>query len=319
MLNAPFPAPLHRHDLLTMTCYRSRTVSTASVAVLSMLLCTSPVFGQGVTPMTSDIARSVATQTAAAEPTDAVEAPAPRLGAAMSLTDDEVLARVNGRVIPRAAIDTIVAEFPADAEVPAHDVLVKELIDMEILAQLAESEGLNHRPDIAARLILQYTQTLANEWIAEQFEQVSNDTEVLREHYDAFVDGLPADEYRGSHILVETRELAESLIDEIDAGADFLSLAGQHSLDTSAHLGWLDDNTGVPEVTEALAALEPGEVTSEPVGTDFGYHVLRLDEARRAPKPEFDAVKPTLVDLVVQERLRENLDTLRAEADVEIP
>lgn len=286
---------------ITMSNHAPRIFRPQAIAAtaLSLILAAPAAWGQGVTPLASDMSL-------------------PRLGAATAMPEDEILARVNGRVIPKATIDTVFEQLPADAPAPERDFLVSEIIDMEVLAQEAERSGLHLRPDVAARLVLQYTQTLANEWIDTQAIKISNDAEALRERYDAFVAELPEDEYRASHILVESKEQAQELIADIAAGADFLEIASEHSLDSNAHLGWISDDTGVPEVSTALATLDTGAVTQEPVETDFGFHILRLDESRRAPKPDFDSIKPTIVDLVVTERLRQELESLREAADIEI-
>lgn len=235
----------------------------------------------------------------------------PALGAAVALEDLDIVARVNGRIIPKASIDAVIAQLPADAEIPERDAVIDEVIDMEILAQAAESDGLHERPEIAAELMLQYTQTLANAWVAEQNRLAENDAEKLRELYGQHVDSLPNDEYRASHILVETADQADNLLAQLNDGADFNSLSAENSIDPNTYLGWVTSRSAAPEIVAALSTLEVGAYGPSVVATDYGYHLVRLDETRRAPRPDFDAVKPRLVSIVVRETVDSRLAELR--------
>lgn len=243
----------------------------------------------------------------------------PSLGAAISLPvsleNAEVVARVNGRSILSASVDAIVAQ--AAEEEPDTDAVIEDIIDMEILAQAAEAAGLHRQPEIAAELMLQYTQTLANAWIANESVQAEHDAEALREMYNERVASLPDNEFRARHILVESQEDAIEIIALLDGGEDFNSVAQDRSIDTRAHLGWVTGRTAVPQLVQALAALEVDTFSPEPVKTEFGYHVVYLDETRASARPDFDAVKPQLLRVAVEKLIEDRLAELRAAATIE--
>ncbi len=241
----------------------------------------------------------------------------PRLGAAIALADEEVAVLVNGRRIPVAMIEAMMTQRPEGAERPDREMVLEEIIDMEILAQQAELDGLHQRPEIAAELMLQYTHTLANEWVAEQKRLTANDAEQLRATYEEYLATLPNDEFRASHILVDDKAKAEALVAELQDSADFLELASVNSTEPNASLGWVTSRTATPEIIEALSSLKPGEFNTVPVESDYGFHILRLDESRRAPKPDFDDIKPRIVETAVTQLVTRRLSELRESGDIE--
>jgi peptidyl-prolyl cis-trans isomerase C len=241
----------------------------------------------------------------------------PTLGAALDLDTSEIVARVNGRLIPTASVEAILAQLPDDDDAPDTETVINDIIDLEVLAQAAEAEGIHQQPEVAAELMLQYTQTLANAWIAHESEQIANDAEALRELYAQEIAALPDNEYRARHILVETEQEAIEVLASLDAGGDFNQLAQQHSIDPSAHLGWVTTRTAVGEIVQALAEIEVDTVATTPVQTDFGFHVVRLDATRKSPRPDFDTIKPQLVNTVVQKTIDTRLEELRSAATIE--
>ncbi len=241
----------------------------------------------------------------------------PALGAAVKLDTHDIAARVNGRLIPLASVDAILAQVADDADKPDAETIINDIIDLEILAQAAEAEGIHQTPSVAAELMLQYTQTLANAWIAHESEQIANDAEGLRDLYAQEIEKLPDNEYRARHILVETEQEAIDVLAALDAGEDFNELARTHSIDASANLGWVTTRTAQSEIVQALAALDADSVATTPVKTDFGFHVVRLDETRKSPRPDFDTIKPGLVSTVVQKTIDSRLEELRAAAIIE--
>jgi len=248
-------------------------------------------------------------------------AAAPALAAASAFEDDDIVATVNGRPIPDISLTTVMTQLERPGAEPDREATLQRLIDMEVLAQAAERAGLNRRPDVASALLLQYTQTLANAWLADQDGQLSFDEQALRAEYAQQVAALPDGDYRAAHILVAQASEAQALIAMLQDGADFSELAGEHSIDANAarggEFGWLSSDALAPELAEALAKLAPGAVAQQPVMSDFGAHVLKLHEKRSATPPAFETVRDALDGLLVRRALEARTAELRARADIQ--
>jgi peptidyl-prolyl cis-trans isomerase C len=208
----------------------------------------------------------------AAKPADAAAAKPP-----------VVVATVNGQTISSETFNVFVRAVTGkpDAEVPAEQKaqMLDQLINMTLAAQAGEKEGLQNSADVKARLALLNTQLLA-EAATEKYMKAHpvSESEVKAE-YDAQVAHMPM-EYKARHILVDTKEKAEAIIKQLEAGADFAKLAAQDSKDPSGKnggdLGWFNPQSMVKPFADAVAALKKGETTKQPVQTQYGWHVIQL-------------------------------------------
>jgi len=144
---------------------------------------------------------------------------------------------------------------------------------------------------------------------------------VLRERYDEVYGADAPREYKARHILVSDREQAAALVDRLDSGESFVELAGQYSEDGTSrdggNLGWFAPGDMVEPFSAAVAELEPGEVTDEPVETRFGFHVIRLDDTRETEAPAFSDVASELRMGIVNERIQAELEGLREDAEID--
>ncbi|HEX7115638.1 MAG TPA: peptidylprolyl isomerase [Steroidobacter sp.] len=142
----------------------------------------------------------------------------------------------------------------------------------------------------------------------------------LKPEYDRQVKALPR-EYHARHILVEDEASATAIIKEIEGGADFAKVAAKKSKDSSGKnggdLGWFTLDTMVPPFAEAVASLEPGQMTRQPVQSQFGWHVIKLEESRAASAPPFEDVKEQVRALVQRRKLQTYLEELRKGAKIE--
>lgn len=235
------------------------------------------------------------------------------------------VATVNGKQISSAAFDTFLeAVMGGGAHEPPTDEqkaqLVDQLINMTLAAQAAEKDGLAKDPKVAGRLDLLRTQVLA-EAASEKFVKANPvSEEELKTEYDTQV-AVMQKEYKARHILVESKETAESIIRELQAGGDFAKLAAAESKDSSAKgggdLGWFSPQTMVKPFADAVVALEKGKFTAEPVQSEFGFHVIMLDDVRSPEAPAFDEVKPQVEMFVQRKKLQAYLDGLRKEAKIQ--
>jgi len=235
---------------------------------------------------------------------------------------DDALALVNGRPVPALSLENVVRQLDAQGREEAdRERILDELIDLEILAQEAEKSALDEQPEIAAALRLQYTQTMANAYLAATSDRMEVSEEDLRAEYERQTAGMAREEFRASHILLENEAEAQAVIDELAEGAEFDALARERSIDpsgqTGGELGWFQAEAMVPEFTAAVATMDPGTTSTAPVESEFGWHVIRLDDRRGVPLPDYDSAKPGLTSLVLRERLAEEVRKLREAADVQ--
>ena len=233
-----------------------------------------------------------------------------------------VLAIVNDRTVPTLSLENVYRQLVGQGgEEPDRERIAEELIDLEILTQAGEALSLDERPEIAAALQLQYTRTMANAYLAEIGDELSFSEEELRAEYERQSASIDGEEYRASHILLENETDAEAVIGELADGADFAELAASRSIDPAGQnsggdLGWFQPGVMVPEFVAAVERMDVGETSAEAVETDFGFHVIRLDEKRGAALPGFDSVRQGLRQILLRDRLAERLDALREAADV---
>ncbi|KQT85872.1 peptidylprolyl isomerase [Aurantimonas sp. Leaf443] len=184
--------------------------------------------------------------------------------------------------------------------------VLSALIDIKALAQEAQKEKLQDRPDVKAEIAFQRERALHNAFFAKNGATAVSDEE-LKARYDKEVAAIPkAEEIHARHILVKTKEEAEAAIKELDGGADFMTVAKEKSGGPSGpeggDLGFFGRGQMVPEFEKAAFALKPGEYTKTPVQTQFGFHVIRVEEKRDQQPPAFDQVKEQVRQVVMRER-----------------
>lgn len=233
---------------------------------------------------------------------------------------DQVVASVNGTDITLGHVIALRQGLPQQYDQFPPELLFRGILDQlvqhELLSQsLGEDASLRTRIAIENETRALMAGQLMNEVIADG----PSDAE-LEELYDS---EFPADmedlEYRASHILVESEDDAKSLVDELKGGADFAALAREHSTGPSGEsggdLGWFGDGDMVEPFFAAVSSLSPGDV-SEPVQTQFGWHVITLAETRQKERPALDAVRPELIEQYRQAKLERFLADLREQAEV---
>lgn len=234
------------------------------------------------------------------------------------------LAIVNGKPVPSARLKALEAQVarsgrPIDGQV--REQLREEAILREIFMQEAERRGLRASPEVKAQLELAQQTVLIRELFAdEQRRNPVTDAE-LRAEYDRIAQSM-GQEYRARHILVETEDEAKAILAELARGAKFEDLARQRSKDKGSganggDLDWATPDVFVPEFGQAMARLGKGEVSPEPVKSQFGWHVIRVDDVRKAQLPDFETVKPQLQQQLQQHKLARFQEQLRSRAKVQ--
>ena len=235
------------------------------------------------------------------------------------------VATVNGKAITTDMLEVLAQATtgkPASEATPEQkDQMVEQLINVALAAEEAERTGAAKTPDMRARLDLLQMQLLSQS-ASEKFNETHPVTDdEIKAEYDARVAALPK-EYRVRHILVEQKEVAESLIRDLKGGGNFAKLAASESKDAvsapnGGELDWSTLANMVKPFADAVAALEVGQLTPEPVQSRFGWHVIQLDEVRTPQPPEFDAVKDRVKALVQQKKFQAHLDEVRKTSKVQ--
>ena len=246
------------------------------------------------------------------------------------------VAIVNGKPVPKARVDALEAQIKEQAKRTGRPVppdvqtqLREEVIAREIFMQEAQRRGLEASPDFRTKMEMARQSVLINELFADfQAQNAVTDAEAKAE-YDRIVGGQApaagAKEYKARHILVETADEAKAIIAQLKKGAKFEDIAKKQSKDPGSgaqggDLGWANPQGYVPEFAQALGKLGKGQMTDTPVKTQFGWHVIRVDDVRDAKAPDvpaFDAVKPQIVQQLQQQKLVKFQEDLRAKAKIE--
>lgn len=229
---------------------------------------------------------------------------------------------VNGKPVPKSRADLLMSQAvrAGQQKSPEFEARARdEVVLREIFAQEAEKRGIPATSDYKAQMEL-LRQTILIRELFEDFKKKNPVTEAeAKAEYDKFKSQATGTEYRARHILVESEDEAKKLIAQIKGGGKFEELAKKHSKDpgSGANGGDLDfakPESYVPEFSKALVALKKGEMTDTPVKTQFGYHIIRLDDVREAQFPEFNAVKPQIEQRLAQAKLQKYQEDLRKAA-----
>jgi peptidyl-prolyl cis-trans isomerase C len=263
--------------------------------------------------------------TACTKPADDAAKPASPAAAASAEKASPTLVTVNGKAINSQMFDTflqaVTGKPAAEATKEQKDALLEQLVNMTLAAQAAEKDGLAANADVKARLDLLHMQILA-EAASEKYVKshpVSDDE--VKAAYDSEVANMPK-EYKARHILVETKEAADAILKELQAGGDFAKIAKAQSKDPGSaakggDLGWFSAQTMVKPFADALAKLEKGKTTTEPVQTEYGFHVIQLEDMRAPNAPAFEEVKEQVKMFAQRKKLQAYLDDLRKTAKIQ--
>jgi peptidyl-prolyl cis-trans isomerase C len=258
---------------------------------------------------------------------DAKPAPAAEAAAPEPARDPEaVVATVGKESITERQLQIAKNAFSSElANVPEaqwRSVLIDAVVNMQLLAQAASDEKMGEGPDFDAQVAFLRLQALRNLYVEHTIVNGLTDAE-LQEGYQTLVvqSFKPAPQVRARHILVDTKEEAEKIIEELKGGASFEELAKQ-SKDPSGQnggdLGFFGAGQMVPEFEKAAFALEPGQFTQEPVQTQFGWHVIKVEEKRMSQPPAFADVEAQLRNYLIRQKFETVLAGLRDKYPVEI-
>lgn len=220
------------------------------------------------------------------------------------------IAIVNGKAVPKARMDSLSLQFQSSGRPITPEVqeqMRQHLIALEVFTQEADKLGLSSSDEFKAQMELARQTVLANQLIKEFEKKNAITDDLLKAEYDKFAAANGGKEIKARHILVDKEADATAIIASLKKGAKFEEIAKKRSKDTGSgakggDLDWANPSSYVPEFSAALQALKKGQLTDKAVKTQFGFHVIRVDDVRDIKLPTFDEVKPQIADQMKQDK-----------------
>jgi peptidyl-prolyl cis-trans isomerase C len=247
--------------------------------------------------------------------------------AAAPAVKEPAAATVNGIAIAKSRVDMIVQQGIAAGQPDnpeARKGIIEKLAMQTLAADEAIKKGLDKSPEIMAQIDLIRQSVLANAYVQDLIKNSMASDDMLKAEYEKIKAKITGTEYKARHILVEKEAEAKDIIAKLkkDPGL-FEKLAMEKSKDAGSkvrggELGWFDLSRMVPEFGSAVSKLEKGAITQEPIKTQFGYHVIQLEDSRPIEAPPFEEVKPQLAQHLQQQNVQKQMDDLKAKAKIEI-
>lgn len=253
--------------------------------------------------------------------------PAPGAAApAATAPADPVIATVNNQPIHMSDVQDAAQNLPAQMQqLPVQQLfplIVNQLIDRKALLFAATAEKLQDNPQVAAAMADAANEKLENAYVQEKVAPQVNDA-AIQAAYKAQYAGKPGPEQvEARHILVKTQAQAQSIIEQLNHGANFAALAQKYSIDPGAanggELGWFAQNQMVPAFSNAAFALKPGHYTRTPVQSQFGWHVILCEGRRTAPTPALADVKDQISQALADAAIKSTLAEARSKVSIQV-
>lgn len=234
------------------------------------------------------------------------------------------IATVNGKGIPAAKVDQVVKQVVAQGKQTdspqLREAIKKDLIGREVMIQEADKQGFGIRPEVKSALENARQSIIINAMLADYVKKNPVKDADIKAEYDKFKSTMGDKEYHAKHILVPTEEEAKALIAKLKAGSKFEDLAKASSKDGSAanggDLDWASPASYVPEFSKAMVALQKGAITDTPVKSQFGYHIIKLEDTRAAKIPPMEEVKQQIGEQLQQRKLQAFREELMKKATI---
>jgi len=234
------------------------------------------------------------------------------------------LAVVNGKPVPSSRADAMIKQMAAQGQQdsPQLRAMVKEeLVNREILMQEADKLGLSSSPEVKNQMEMARQSIVIRALVADYVKKNPVSEADMKAEYDKFKAQAGDKEYHARHILVEKEDDAKAIIAKLKSGAKFEDLAKQ-SKDTGSaanggDLDWAPPSAFVKPFSDAMTSLQKGQITETPVQTQFGYHVIKLEDSRPAKVPSFEEVKPQIAESLQQQKLQAYQQELKKKAKIQ--
>jgi peptidyl-prolyl cis-trans isomerase C len=240
---------------------------------------------------------------------------------------DPVIARVNGEELHRSDFVAVLQTLPPQArQLPIEQIyprVLNEMVVNKMAAQAGRKAKLAEDPEVKRRIQQAQDQIIADTYVG-RYVRANVDDAKVKVRYDTYIKTLkPAEQVNARHILVKTEDEAKAIIAELKNGTDFATLAKDKSTDQDSKaaggdLGWFTKEEMVPAFADAAFKLQKGQFTETPVKTDFGYHVIKLEDRRQAPPPTFEEAKPQVTQLLERDLVTQKLKELQNSTKIEM-
>jgi peptidyl-prolyl cis-trans isomerase C len=235
--------------------------------------------------------------------------------------DDPVVARVNGKELHRSEVDAAQRSLAAHGDQMTPETVIDQMVSGMLIVEAGRKAKLADDPEVKKKTTQFEDRVIQQVYISRAVEAGATDAK-LHEQYDKFIKEQPAkEEVSARHILVPSEDEAKAVITELNKGADFATLAKQKSTDpakdTGGDLGFFSRDAMVPEFADAAFKLGKGQYTKTPVHTQFGWHVIKVDDRRTAAPPSFEESKGELTDELARDIINATVKTLRDGAKIE--
>lgn len=242
-----------------------------------------------------------------------------------AFAENKSAAMVNGVSIPQARIDLRVKMAAAQGQPDSTELRKKireDMINLEVLVQEAKKTGLDKDPEVVLQTELNRMSLLGGAYVQDYAKKHPIGEEQLKQEYDNLKASLGDNEYNVSHILVATEEEAKAIISQLNKKGKFDKIAKEKSKDAGSaekggSLGWAVPTNFVPPFASAMVKLKKGEYTKEAVQSQFGWHVIKMDDVRNLKMPSYEELKPQIQQRLQQQMIQDLIADLRSKAKIE--
>ncbi len=288
--------------------------------------------GEGAQTASFDAAPSAGAQNASGEPAATPEEEQQVAAEAKAGFDgvevkpgNPVVAKVDGKEIKRVSVYRVIKMMPENIrQVPqaAYPLALEQAINGELVQSKADNAGLANDPEVQQQLAMAKQQIIRSVYVQRLLDKEISEGD-LKAKYNEEIGKIPAvKEIKAAHILVPSEDKAKELITKLEAGEDFAKLAAENSgdpgnKDKGGQLGWFAKADMVPAFADPVFSMGKGEISKTPIKTEFGYHVVKVEDSRDRPKPEFEQVKQQIRVELQREKLEKMLGEWREVAKIE--
>ena len=242
-----------------------------------------------------------------------------------AFAEDQSAATVNGISIPQARIDLRVKAAAAQGQPDSPELrkaIREDMINLEVISQEAKKQGLDKNTDVIEQTALAKESVLVGAYVQDYVKSHPLSDDQLKQEYEKLKTNLGTKEYKVSHILVDSEDEAKAIIKQLDKKGNFEKIAKEKSKDAGSaekggSLGWAVPTNFVPPFANAMLSLKKGTYTKDPVKTQFGWHVIKLDDERSLKIPSFEELKPQIQQRLQQQAIQDFIADLRSKAKIE--
>lgn len=237
---------------------------------------------------------------------------------------DSVVARVNDEKIYKSGVDIIIDDLKKTGTAvddKTRQALIQRLIEQKLVAQFAKKQGYDKRDDVQKQIQVMTEMVLQDRYFSDLIVKKVTKQAVKAEFDKQMTSFKPKFEYKASHILVDTFEKAETVKQKLNKGEKFTDLAKEYSSDSNAQsggdLGYFSAEMMVQSFSDAVEKLSVGHI-SDPVKTDFGWHIIQLTDKRSLPKPTLEQLAPQIKSQLSRQFMQEHIAELKKQSDIEV-